>query len=155
MSFQLTSPSFKNGEPIPPKFTCDAADVSPTLAWTAPPEKTQSFVLINDDPDCNGPAWVHWLIYNIPSKVRELKEAMSTEASLPDGTLQGLNDFKRVGYGGPCPPSGVHHYSFKLYALDVVLKLAAKATKPQIESAMKGHILAETQLIGTYVRAGR
>jgi Raf kinase inhibitor-like YbhB/YbcL family protein len=154
MPLQLATLAFQNGGPIPAKFTGDGENVSPSLTWTEPPPATVSFVLINDDPDDEPRPWVHWLLYNIPAGVRTLKENMSKDERLPDGTLQGFSDFKCVGYKGPFPPSGTHHYVFKLYALDCLLALPPKATKPQIETAMKDHILAQTQIVGTYRRKG-
>src|SRR4051794_39265539 len=127
MPFRLTSPAFAEGQPIPTRFTCEGANISNALAWSDVPAKTQSFVLINDDPDDDGPQpWVHWLVYNIPGASRGLPENVPPRDDLPDGTLQGTNSFKKVGYGGPCPPTGTHRYFFKLYALDCLLILPAK-----------------------------
>lgn len=155
MSLQLVTLAFTNGSPIPKKYTGDGENVSPPLTWTEPPPGTVSFALINDDPDDEPRPWVHWLVYNIPAAVRALKEGMPKDERLPDGSLQGVSDFKSVGYRGPWPPSGTHHYAFKLYALDRLLDLPVKATKPQIEAAMQGHILAQAQLVGTYRRKGQ
>ena len=120
MSFTLTSPAFKNNDPIPVKYTCQGANISHALEWSDPPPGTKSFVLINDDPDDDGPQpWVHWLVYNIPGACRGLPEGMPAKEVLEDGTLQGTNSFRKLGYGGPCPPTGVHHYTFTLYALKV------------------------------------
>ncbi len=149
----LTSPAFKNGETIPAEYTCDGKDISPSLQWSDAPAGTKSFAVISDDPDAPGGTWVHWVIYNIPAGVRELKKGFPADKKLPDGTLQGTNDFQNIGYGGPCPPSGTHRYYFKLYVLDSVLALAPGATKNQLEQAMKDHILAEAQLMGLYRRA--
>jgi Raf kinase inhibitor-like YbhB/YbcL family protein len=153
MSFELTSTAFSVGKAIPRKFTCDGPDVSPTLAWTEPPAKTQSFALIMDDPDAPVGTWVHWVLYGLPADTRELPEGVAKQEQLPNGARQGRNDFRKIGYGGPCPPPGKpHRYFFKLYALDTKLDLKAGATKPDVESAMKGHILAQAELIGTYGR---
>ena len=155
MALTLTSTAFREGEVIPSQYTCDGKGVSPPLAWTDPPSDAKSFALINDDPDAPMGAWVHWVVYNIPSALHSLPEALPTQAKLSDGTRQGRTDFGRTGYGGPCPPSGTHRYFFKLYALDATLDLAAEATKAQLEEAMKGHIVAQTQLVGSYRRKGR
>jgi Raf kinase inhibitor-like YbhB/YbcL family protein len=137
---------------IPVEYTCDGKDVSPPLTWTEPPAGTKSLALISDDPDAPAGTWVHWVVYNIPPAVRELQKGFPTDKKLPDGTLQGTTDFRRVGYGGPCPPGGTHRYFFKLYALGSLLPLAPGATKAQLEQAMKGHIQEQAQLMGTYRR---
>lgn len=155
MGFMLRSTAFTEGESIPAQYTCDGQDASPPLSWTEPPAGTKSLALISDDPDAPGKTWVHWVAYNLPPSVRALPEAVRAEQELPDGTRQGMTDFGRVGYGGPCPPSGTHRYFFKLYALDATVALSAGATKTQLEAAMKSHILAQAQLMGTYRRAGR
>jgi Raf kinase inhibitor-like YbhB/YbcL family protein len=155
MTMTLTSPAFGEGQPIPAQYTCEGDDLSPPLSWTEPPAGTRSLALINDDPDAPGQTWVHWLVYNLPPAVRALPEGVPAEGEQSDGTRQGQTDFGRVGYGGPCPPSGTHRYYFKLYALDVVLALRPGATKAQLERAMQGHVLAEAQLMGTYRRQGR
>ena len=152
MTFQLTSPAFAPGTEIPLKYTCDGEDFSPPLAWSDPPAGTQSFALICDDPDAPGRTWVHWVRYNIPAEARSLAEAQPSDARLPDGSLNGTNSWKRLGYGGPCPPRGVHHYYFKLYALDTVLELEPGATKEQLLGKMVTHILTDTELMGTYQR---
>jgi Raf kinase inhibitor-like YbhB/YbcL family protein len=155
MSFQLTSPAFLDGQPIPEKYTCEGENVSHALAWTGAPAGTQSFVLINDDPDDDGPKpWVHWLIYNIPGSAAGLPENIPVRERLPDGSLQGTNSFKKIGYGGPCPPTGVHHYTFTLFALDRLLPVAPKATRETIEAAMQGHVLGQARLVGTYIKHG-
>ena len=152
MSLILTSLAFAHMAAIPPKYTCQGADASPPLSWSGVPVGTKSLALIVDDPDAPDPAapkmtWVHWVLYNIPPTVKELPEAVQT---LPAGTLEGLNDWHRTGYGGPCPPIGRHRYFHKLYALDIVLPDLGHPTKAQLEKAMAGHVLAEAQLIGTY-----
>ena len=152
MVFELTSPAFAAGEPIPPRYTCDGDDVSPPLAWSDPPPGTQSLALICDDPDAPVGTWVHWVLYDLPADARELPEAVPADAELPGGGRQGNNSWPRLGYGGPCPPSGSHRYFFKLYALDTVLDLDAGASKKQVLGAMEGHVLAEAELMGVYSR---
>lgn len=149
---ELISSAFVNNSRIPSQYTCDGKDISPPLSWSHAPNNTKSFALINEDPDAPMGTWVHWLIWNIPHKVTELKENVEKTKELADGSRQGITDFGRVGYGGPCPPSGTHRYFFKLYALDTYLDLPAGAKKEELLKAMKGHILAEAQLIGTYQR---
>jgi Raf kinase inhibitor-like YbhB/YbcL family protein len=153
MAFELTSSAFKEGELIPKKYTCEGPDASPLLRWGNPPQGTRSFALIADDPDAPVGTWVHWVIFNLPADARELPEGVPAQDTLPNGPRQGLNDFKRVGYGGPCPPPGKpHRYYFKLYALDKVLDLKPRVTKAQILDASKGHVLAEAQLMGKFGR---
>jgi Raf kinase inhibitor-like YbhB/YbcL family protein len=152
----LTSPSFENQKEIPRKYTCDGEDVSPALAWSNVPEGTKSVALIVDDPDAPDPAnpkmtWVHWVLYNIPATIHSLAEAVK-EKDLPKGTLQGLNDWKKTGFGGPCPPMGKHRYFHKLYALDIVLPDLKQPTKAALEKAMEGHILFKAELVGLYQR---
>jgi Raf kinase inhibitor-like YbhB/YbcL family protein len=159
MSFTLTSPAFANGAEIPARYTCEGDDLSPPLAWSAPPDGTRSLVLIVDDPDAPDPkapkvTWVHWLLYNLPPTASLLPEGMDREA-LPAGTREGLNDWKQPGYGGPCPPIGRHRYFHKLYALDIVLPDLGPVTKARLEEAMRGHVLAHSELIGTYEKKGR
>jgi Raf kinase inhibitor-like YbhB/YbcL family protein len=154
MSFMLSSSDFVHDGPIPKRFTCQGADISPELQWSGAPEKTRGFVLIVDDPDAPDPAapkmvYVHWVLYNLPASLKVLGQAIEEDA-LPPGTLQGLNDWKRTGYGGPCPPIGRHRYFFKLYALDTMLPNLGHPTKAQIEQAMSGNVLAEAVLMGTY-----
>ena len=151
---QITSPAFTNNGSIPTTFTCEGADLSPALAWSGAPAGTRSFALIVDDPDAPDPAapkmtWVHWVLYDIPPAAAGLPEAVAP-AGLPKGTREGVNDWKRTGWGGPCPPIGRHRYFFKLYALDTILSDLGKPTKAKLEAAMKGHVLAEAQLLGTY-----
>ncbi len=153
MAFELKSNAFGQNSPISAKYTCEGEDVSPPLSWDDSPQEVKSFALINDDPDAPGGNWVHWVIYDIPPEVSELAEGIPPEEELERGLKQGINDFRRIGYGGPCPPPGKpHRYFFKLYALDTVLNLKPGATKEELLSAMGGHILAETQLIGIYQR---
>ena len=150
---QLTSTAFVAGKPIPAKYTCDGADMSPSLKWSEAPAGTKGFALICDDPDAPMGTWVHWVIYGLRASMKELPEMVAATEVLPDGAKQGLNDSRCVGYGGPCPPpGGPHRYYFKLYALDSELPLAPRATKRDLLRAMSGHILAEAQLMGTYGR---
>lgn len=150
----LRSTAFKEGEAIPKKYTCDDADNSPPLAWEGVPEKTKSLALIADDPDAPRGTWTHWVVYNLPAQTKELPENEPKQESLSNGAKQGNNDFKKAGYGGPCPPPGnPHRYFFKLYALDTELNLDAGATKDKLLAAMAGHVLADGQLMGTYQRA--
>lgn len=153
MAFELTSPAFREGDLIPKPYTCEGSDVSPALRWDNPPKGTKSFALIADDPDAPMGTWVHWVLFNLPAERRDLPEEVPAQETLPDGTRQGLNDFKRVGYGGPCPPPGKpHRYYFKLYALAIALDLKPRATKAQVLEAGKGHVLGETQLMGRFGR---
>jgi Raf kinase inhibitor-like YbhB/YbcL family protein len=153
MSFQLSTTAFAEGQAIPKKFTCDGPDVSPPLTWKNPPAAAKSLALIVDDPDAPTGTWVHWLIFNIPASMRDLPEGVEKTEQVAGGALQGRNDFPKIGYNGPCPPPGKpHRYFFKLYALDRTLDLKAGATKADVEGATKGHILAETQIIGRYAR---
>ena len=152
----LTSAAFAHGGAIPAHYTCDGNDCSPALAWTGVPANAKSLVLIVDDPDAPDPAapkmtWVHWVLYNLPARDGGLAEAVKL-ADLPAGTREGLNDWKRTGYGGPCPPIGRHRYFHKLYALDVLLPDLGRPTKAQVEKAMEGHVLARAELVGTYQR---
>ena len=149
---EIRSSAFGSGERIPVKYTCDGADFSPSLEWTAGPAGTKSFALICDDPDAPMGTWVHWVIYDIPAAATMLAEGITREKDLPGGGTQGINDFRRTGYGGPCPPGGTHRYFFKLYALDAALGLKPGITKDQLLQAMRGHVLAEAQLMGTYKR---
>src|SRR5512143_2665738 len=153
----LTSPAFQHNAAIPARFTCDGTDVSPALNWAGLPTGTKSLALIVDDPDAPDPraprmTWVHWVLYNLPPDATGLPEAVSSTA-LPAETGQGLNDWGRTGYGGPCPPIGRHRYFHKLYALDTRLPDLGKPTKAALEQAMAGHILAKAELIGTYQRS--
>ena len=153
MAFQITTRAFGGNGAIPKKFTCDGADVSPALAWSDAPSKTQSFALIMDDPDAPVGTWVHWVLYDLPSQAKDLAEDVPKQERLNNGARQGRNDFRKIGYGGPCPPSGKpHRYFFKLYALDTKLNLKPGATKPEVERAIEGHILAQSELVGRYGR---
>jgi Raf kinase inhibitor-like YbhB/YbcL family protein len=148
----LESPAFAADGFIPAQYTCDGNNISPPLSWSEPPADTQSLALICDDPDAPAKTWVHWVLYNLPPQTRSLPEKLPAGHPVLSGGLQGINDFGNVAYGGPCPPSGIHRYFFKLYALDRVIALNAGATKAQLEAAMKGRILAQAQLIGRYRR---
>ena len=152
MAFELTSSVFAQGEPIPVKYTCDGEDVSPPLEWGDPPQGTGSFALINDDPDAPVGTWDHWILYNLPSEARSLPEAVPPDAELSDGSQHGQNSWRRLGYGGPCPPSGTHRYFFKLYALDTTLDLASGVNKKQLLQAIEGHVLGQAELMGVYSR---
>jgi Raf kinase inhibitor-like YbhB/YbcL family protein len=157
MAFTITSTAFTAGHDIPTDYTCEGGDVSPALAFSGIPDGTKSLALIVDDPDAPDPAapkmtWVHWVLYNLPANTAKLAEAIEPD-SLPTGTLEGKNDWKRTGYGGPCPPIGRHRYFFKLFALDTVLPDLKHPTKAQLEKAMQGHILAKAELMGTYQKA--
>lgn len=152
----LVSQNFKNQEEIPKKFTCDGEDISPALSWSNVPSGTKSLALIVDDPDAPDPAnprttWVHWVLYNIPTSVNGLPEGVKKE-DLPKGVLEGLNDWKRTGYGGPCPPIGKHRYFHKLYALDITFPDLVRPTKAKLEKTMEGHVILKAELIGLYQR---
>ena len=154
MALNLTSQSFSENSEIPKKFTCDGDDISPNLAWSGLPDGTKSLALIVDDPDAPDPAapkmvFVHWVVYNIPPELDGLPENL-TDDTLPQGAKSGINDFKKTGYGGPCPPVGRHRYVHKLYALDKVLPDLSEPSKDELLQAMDGHILEQTQLVGTY-----
>jgi Raf kinase inhibitor-like YbhB/YbcL family protein len=149
---QLKSTAFTHNELIPSRYTCDGEDISPPLSWSNPPADTKSLALICDDPDAPMKTWVHWVVYNLPPDIRALPERVPAGNALSDGGIQGINDFGKIAYGGPCPPRGTHRYFFKLYALDTVLDLKPGATKMTVEAAMKGHIIAQTELIGRYSR---
>ena len=148
MTIAITSPAFAHGKPIPVEYTCDGDDISPPLQWAEPPANTQSFTLIMDDPDAPVGTWDHWILFNIPADTRNLSAA----ATPPLGSVDGNNSWRRTGYGGPCPPRGTHRYFFKLYALDTTLNLPAGTNKDDVLAAMDGHILAQSELMGTYTR---
>ena len=152
MTMTISSSAFENGKAIPVKYTCDGQNVSVPLQWSDPPTAAKSQALIVDDPDAPGGMFVHWVLYNLPPAARELPEGVKTDPTLPDGSRNGSNGAGRSGYMGPCPPSGTHHYFFKLYALDAMLSLATGATKDQLLKAMQGRILAQAQVMGTYSR---
>jgi Raf kinase inhibitor-like YbhB/YbcL family protein len=156
MNIQITSTAFSEGQPIPAKYSCEGSDISPPLRWIpqgGPPANIKSFTLIMDDPDAPVGTWVHWVLYDLPPDATGLPENVAKTRDLSSGAKQGLNSWPRLGYGGPCPPPGKpHRYFFKLYALDKMLDLKPNATKMDVEAAMKGHVLAEGQLMGTYQR---
>ena len=152
-TMNITSTAFSAEGAIPKKYTCDGQDVSPPLTWSGAPSSAQSLALIADDPDAPAGTWVHWVLYDLPANTRELAENVPKQEQLPNGARQGRNDFRKIGYGGPCPPPGKpHRYYFKLYALDKKLDLKPGATKADVERAMQGHILAQGELIGRYGR---
>ena len=150
---ELSSSAIRANKPIPAEYTCDGADQSPPLSWNKLPYGTQTVALVVDDPDAPGGTWVHWVVYNLPTSIRELPPGIHAVSELPNGGRQGTNSFKRIGYGGPCPPQGTRHrYFFRLYALDTALDLAPGATKAQLMQAMEPHILGVGELIATYAR---
>ena len=148
----VKSDSFSDGGMIPAKYTCDGANISPQLSWDNAPKGTKSFVLICEDPDAPMGTFTHWILYDIPADVHELLENLPKDKILPNGAKQGIADFKKIGYGGPCPPNGTHRYYFKLYALDTLLNLEPGLKKEDILKAMNGHILAQGQIMGKYTR---
>jgi len=159
MALELSSTAFGSGAAIPSRYSCEGNDVSPPLQWQGIPAGAKSLVLIVDDPDAPDPrapkmTWVHWVLANLTVDSGGLPEGIAS-ADLPTGTVEGLNDWKRTGYGGPCPPIGRHRYFHKLYALDTVLGGLKHPTKAQVEAAMKGHVLAHAELVGTYEKTGR
>lgn len=146
-SMELKSTAFEHNSSIPVKYTCDGENVSPPLSISAVPEDAKSLVLIAEDPDAPAGTFCHWTVWNIPPQVREIPED-----SVPEGAIEGLTDFGKVGWGGPCPPSGTHRYFFKIYALDTILNLPEGASKDQLQQAIKGHLLGEAELVGLYAR---
>ncbi len=153
MAFTLTSTAFEGGKEIPRQYTCEGKDVSPPLRWAGAPSGAKSFALIADDPDAPVGTWVHWVLYDVPGSAADLPEGMSMAETLPSGARQGLNDFRKVGYGGPCPPPGKpHRYFFRLYALDAPTGLPPRAHKAEVLKAIEGHVLGQAELMGTYRR---
>ena len=153
-ALKIESPAFESKAEIPKKYTCDGENLSPPLKWNNPPAGTQSFALISDDPDVTIGSWVHWVAYNLSSDTQELQEGLPKNETLENGIVQGMTDFRRVGYEGPCPPPGkAHRYYFKLYALNTALTLPPKATKADILLAMNGHVLAQAELVDLYQRS--
>lgn len=150
MNIEVKSTAFADGRMIPKVYTCQGKDISPPLSWAGVPAEAKSIALIMDDPDAPRGTWVHWVLYNIPPDSKGLEENVPRGASLPNGAKHGKNSWPKLGYGGPCPPSGTHRYYFKIYALDIVLPHQSEGTKNQLLKAMQGHILAEGQLMGTY-----
>jgi len=145
----IISKAFAESEMIPSKYTCDSENISPEISWSKGPEETKTYAMICDDPDAPSKVWVHWVVYNIPSNVLELNEKFSMDSTY-NNIVNGINDFKTLGYSGPCPPSGTHHYHFKIYALDCKLNLKAGSSKANLEIAMKDHIRASGMLTGKY-----
>lgn len=152
MKIEVTSSAFKQGEMIPSKYTCDGDDMSPPISWSGIPPQAKSIALISDDPDAPMGTWVHWVLFNIPPDMAGLPEDLPPEKVLDNGSVHGINDSRQFGYGGPCPPGGVHRYFFKVYALDKKVSLGPGATKKDLEREMAGHILGEGQLMGRYKR---
>jgi len=152
MKMKISSAAFQNGGPIPSKYTCDGANVSPPLQWSGLPQNAKTVVLICDDPDAPAKTWVHWVVYDLPANVTTLPEAVPAVERPPVGGKQGKNDFGKTGYGGPCPPGGTHRYFFKLYAIDTETSLEPATSKDQVLKAIEGHILAQGEFIGTYKR---
>ncbi|MFA5553416.1 MAG: YbhB/YbcL family Raf kinase inhibitor-like protein [Phycisphaerae bacterium] len=152
MEIKITSPAFQENQMIPEKYTCEGNDISPQLKWDAVPGGAKSIALICDDPDAPMGTWVHWVVYNLPADTRELPENFPDDETLPDGTRQGITDFGKTGYGGPCPPSGTHRYYFKIYALDITIDAVSVLDKKTLLKEMQGHILAQGQLMGKYKR---
>jgi len=156
VTMTLTSSAFERGSTIPRAHTCDGDDRSPPLAWTGAPSGARSFALVMDDPDARHGTWVHWVLWNLPGDARAMAAAVQPDAELPSGARHGHNDFGPSGWGGPCPPPGpAHHYSFRVYAVDQTLTLAAGASKGALERALHGHVLAQSELVGTYARAAQ
>ena len=147
---QLTSSAFKNGQAIPRQYTCDGIDISPPLEWKSLPKTAKTIALIADDPDAPSGTFVHWVLYNLPAENIGLVENVPPTETIKGGGIQGKNGFGKIGYGGPCPPSGTHRYFFKVYALDIELALKAGATKAEVEKAAQGHMVAQGQLMGMY-----
>ncbi len=152
MSIDIQSDVFEEGGDIPAKYTCDGKDISPPLKWSGFSDSTKSFAIICDDPDAPVGTWVHWVICNIPVSMTSLPEGIKIKETVLEGVLQGINDFRRIGYGGPCPPRGTHRYYFRIYALDSMLDLTAGASKLKLLKTMEGHILSKGELMGKYSR---
>lgn len=149
---KVTSDAFKDGEAIPRGYTCDGANISPPFEWSGVPKSAKTIAITTDDPDAPAGTWVHWVLYNLPADGLGVIENTPQTETLKGGGMQGKNDFMKIGYGGPCPPSGTHRYFFKFYALDSELPLKPGATKAELEKAMEGHIVGQAQLVGTYRR---
>lgn len=153
VEIKVTISAFKEGESIPRQYTCDGVNISPPLEWGGVPKNAKTIAIIADDPDAPAGTWTHWVLYNLPADKIGLIENTPASETLTGGGMQGQNDFRKIGYGGPCPPSGTHRYFFKLYALDSELPLKPGATRVDLEKAMEGHIVAEGQLMGKYSRS--
>jgi len=152
MAIQIQSSAFSEGGAIPKQYTCDGKDISPPLSWAGVPDETKSLALICDDPDAPRKTWVHWVLFDLPPGIKGLSEGVAARETIAEGGTHGVNDFRKLGYGGPCPPSGTHRYLFKLYALDAKLALSSGATKEEVLRAMEGHVLAQGTLTGKYSR---
>jgi Raf kinase inhibitor-like YbhB/YbcL family protein len=152
MEIKMTSAAFEPGGMIPNQYTCDGQDISPPLSWGDVPDGSASIALVCDDPDAPMGTWVHWVLFDLPPETRNLPENIPPSETLEGGGTHGVNDFRRLGYGGPCPPGGTHRYYFKIYALDKKMGLSAGSTKAQLLKAMEGHVMAEGELIGRYKR---
>jgi len=152
MALAISSTAFSNGGMIPSRYTCDGANISPPLQWSGLPAGTKTVALIVDDPDAPAKTWVHWVIYDLPANTTQLPENIKSQENLAGGGKQGTNDFKKIGYGGPCPPSGTHRYFFKLYAVDIETSRGPGATKDELLKTMEGHVLAQGELVGKYTR---
>lgn len=152
MKIIVTSTAFTEGGMIPRQYTCDGAGMSPPLSWSGMPEGTKSIAIISDDPDAPGGTWVHWVVYSLPPDLKGLPENVPPQKILGNGGMQGMTDFRRIGYGGPCPPSGTHRYFFKVYALDAMPNFDPGVTKKRLLQAMEGHVLANGELTGKYGR---
>ncbi|MBW1720857.1 MAG: YbhB/YbcL family Raf kinase inhibitor-like protein [Deltaproteobacteria bacterium] len=152
MKIEITSSAFKEGGMIPRQYTCDGKDISPPLAWSGVPEGTKSLALICDDPDAPMGTWVHWVLYGLPPDLQKLPEGIPDTEVLENGAKHGINDFRRYGYGGPCPPGGTHRYYFKIFALDTPMEMGPGLSKGELMKAMEGHILAQGELMGRYKR---
>ncbi|HKB86083.1 MAG TPA: YbhB/YbcL family Raf kinase inhibitor-like protein [Ignavibacteriaceae bacterium] len=154
MEIEIGSRSFSEGEMIPSKFTCDGANISPQLNWNCSVEGVKTFTIIVEDPDASSGNFIHWIVYNIPSRVNSLMENSTPSKNIPDEVLMGTNDFGRIGYGGPCPPSGTHRYYFRIYGLNTAVHLDSGATRKEVLKKMEGHIIARGELMGKYGRGG-
>ena len=152
MEIKIESRDFKEGELIPSKFTCDGANISPQLSWACTTEGVKTFVLLVEDPDAPSGNFTHWIVYNIPARVNSLMQNSTPTKNVPDEILMGTNDFGRIGYGGPCPPSGTHRYYFRIYGLNTAVHLDSGATKKEVLKKMEGHIIARGELMGRYQR---
>jgi Raf kinase inhibitor-like YbhB/YbcL family protein len=152
MKLEVKSTAFDSGGMIPSKYACDGMNISPSLSWDKVPDGTKSITIISDDPDAPMGTWVHWVLFNLPSETTGLDEGVQSYKTHSNGSIHGINDFGKLGYGGPCPPVGTHRYFFKVYALDQVLLLQPGATKRDVVNAMRGHILAQGELMGKYKR---
>ena len=152
MNINVSSPAFKDGEMIPPKYTCDGMDVSPPIEWENIPDQAKSIALVCDDPDAPMGTWVHWVVFNLPADLKGLPENSSPGFILSNNAKEGINNFRKTSYGGPCPPAGTHRYFFKVYALDLILNINDSINKEKLLNAMNGHIIASGQLMGKYTR---